>query len=185
MRDIAFLLTSFPLGLAAFIVAVSGGALGLSLGWLLIGIPILVWTIGLTLRFAAHERARLSVLLNLNLPEPFYRSNSGDNAVKHLWSVVRSPQVRGDLLYMMLLLPIGMLEFALVLLPAEFVVSPMVHLAFGSLFTADVLGVTINSRPEALLFMGLGFVLLLPMLILMNIVTNIHANLARKLLDRR
>lgn len=185
LRDVAFLLTSLPLGLAAFIVAITGGTLGLSLSWLLIGIPILVWTIGLILRFAAHERERFSALLSLDLGEPRYPANAGENVIKHLWSVIRSPQVRSDVMYMMLLLPLGIIEFALVLLPLEFVVQPLLHLAFGSVISASVLGVAIDSRPEALLFIGLGVVLLMPMLILMNIATNLHASLARKMLTRR
>lgn len=185
LRDVAFLLTSFPLGLAAFIVAIVGGVLGLSLSWLLIGIPILVWTVGFTLRFAAQERERLNAFLDLDLGEPRYPANNGENVLKHLWAVVRSPQVRNDLFYMALLFPIGIIELALVLLPLEFFVPSLLHLAFGSVGSFDVLGMELSSRPEAIVFMGLGAVLLIPMLILMNIATSLHAELARKLLQRR
>ena len=185
LRDVAFLLTSFPLGLAAFMVAIVGGVLGLSLSWLLIGIPILVWTVGFKLRFAAHERERLNAFLGLDLGEPRYPANNGENVVKHIWAVVRSLQVRNDLLYMALLFPIGIIELALVLLPLEFFVPSLLQLVFGSVFSFDVLGFALNSRPEAILFMGLGIVLLIPMLLLMHIATKLHANLARKLLGRR
>ena len=185
LRDVAFLLTSFPLALTAFLVAIVGGTLGLSLSWLLIGIPILIWTVGFTLRFAAHERERLTTLLGVDVGLPNYPANTGDNALKHLWAVVRSPQVRSDLAYMALLFPISIIELALVLLPLEFFVPSLLHLVFGSIGSFDVLGMTLNSRPEAILFMGLGVVLLLPMLILMNIATSLHASLARKLLGRR
>lgn len=184
LRDVAFLLTSFPLALAAFLVAVIGGVLGLSLSLLLIGIPILVWTVGFTLRFAAHERERLNTLLNVDVGLPNYPANSGENVIKHLWTVVKSPQVRTDLLYMALLFPIGIIELALVLLPLEFFVPSLLNLVFGSVGSFDVLGMELSSASESLLFMGLGIVLLMPMLILMNIATNLHANLARKLLKR-
>lgn len=185
LRDIAFLLTSFPVALAAFIVALVGGVLGLSLSWLLIGIPILVWTVGLTLRFAAHERARLNAFLGLDLDDPRYPANNGENVLKHLWAVVRSPQVRNDLVYMALLFPIGIVQLALVLLPLEFFVPSLLHVVFGSLTTFDVLGMEIGSSAEALLFMGLGAVLLFPLLILMNLTTNMHAAFAKKMLQRR
>lgn len=185
LRDIAFLITSFPLGLAAFMVAIVGGVLGLSLSWLLIGIPILIWTVGFLLRFAGHERERLGALLDLELGAPRYPANNGENVLKHLWAVVRSPQVRNDLVYMVLLFPLGIIELALVLLPLEFFVPSMLHLAFGSTISFDVLGVELTSRPEAVLFMGLGAVLLMPLLIVMNIATNLHASLARKLLKRK
>lgn len=185
LRDVAFLATSLPLALAAFIVAIVGGTLGLSLSVFLIGIPILIWTVGLTLRFADHERERLRALLDIDLGSPRYPANNGENAFRHLLTVARSPQIRGDLLYMLLLFPISIIEFALVLLPLDFIVSPLMHLAFGSLFSVDVLGITISSRPEALLFIGLGLLLVMPMLILMNMATNLHASFARRMLGRR
>lgn len=185
LRDIAFLLTTFPIGLAAFVVAVIGFAFGISLGWLLIGIPILIWTVGLTLRFAAHERARLDALLGTNLGEPRYPKNTGENAIRHVWTVLRSSQVRRDLVYMLFLLPIGIFELALVLLPLEFIASPLIHLAFGSIVSTNVLGFAINSRPEALLFLGIGLVLLMPMLLLMNVVTSAHSVFAERMLARR
>lgn len=185
LRQIAFLLTSFPVGLAAFMVAIVGGTLGISLSWILIGIPILVWTVGFTLRFAAHERQRLNVLLDLDVGEPRYPANNGENVLKHLWQVARSPQVRNDLLYMALLFPIGIVELALVLAPLEFFVPSMLHLVFGSVGSFDAFGHTLNSGPEAILFIGIGLVMLIPLLILMSIATKLHATLARKLLDRR
>lgn len=185
MRDVAFLLTSLPLGLAAFIVAVTGGTLGVATSFLLVGIPILVWTIGFTLRFAMHERNRLNALLNLDLGEPNYPANNGENVIKHLWTILRSPQVRGDLVYMMLLLPLGIVELALVLLPLEFLMPSLLYPVFGQLGSFGVLGVEIGSLSEAVLFLGLGAVLLMPMLILMNMTTNLHASLAQRLLGRR
>lgn len=183
LRDIAFLLTSFPIGLAAFIVAIVGGVLGLSLSWLLIGIPILIWTVGFTLRFAMHERGRLNSLLSLDLEEPRYPANNGENAIKHLWQVVRSPHVRNDVMYMALLFPIGIIELALVLAPLEFFVPSLMHLVFGNIASFDVFGISLNSRPEAMLFMGLGVILLFPLLVVMNFATNLHGALARKLLQ--
>lgn len=185
MRDIAFLLTSLPVGLAAFILLITGGTVGFSLIWLLIGFPILIWTVGLTLRLAASERDRLHRLLDLDLASPRYPRDNGENVIKHMWSVARSPQVRGELLYMALLFPIGIAEFALVFAPLEFFVPSLLHLVFGSTVSFDVFGVALGSRPEALLFMVLGVVLLVPILMLMNVVTSIHARFARTLLDRR
>lgn len=185
LRDVAFLLTSFPIALAAFVVAIVGGALGLSLSWLLIGIPVLVWTVGFVLRFAAIERERCGTLLELNLGVPNYPANNGENVFRHLWSVLRSKQVRGDLVYMALLFPIGIVELIIVLLPLEFFVPSLLHLGLGSLVSAEVFGMAISSRFEALVFLGLGVVMLAPMLILMNIAVNLHASLARKLLKRQ
>lgn len=185
LRDSAFLLTSLPLALAAFIVGVTGFAVGLSLSWLLVGIPILIWTIGLTLRFASYERERLNTLLNLDLGVPRYPVNNGENVVKHMWTVVRSPQVRGDLTYMFILFPIAIIELVIVWLPMEFFLPSLMHLAIGSLSPFDVFAMQVDSRFEALVFLGLGAVVMLPTLILMSIVTNLHAGVARKLLDRR
>lgn len=185
LRDVAFLLTSFPLGLAAFLVLIIGGVTGLATSWMLIGIPILVWTVGFTLRFASHERERLNALLDVDLGEPRYPANNGENVLQHIVAVVRSRQVRSDLLYMVLLFPLGIIELALVLAPLEFFVPSLLHLVFGSFASFDVFGMTLSSRPEAVMFMGLGVVMLMPMLILMNIATNLHTDLARKLLGRK
>ncbi len=185
LRDAAFLLTSFPLGLAAFMVAIIGGILGLSLSWMLIGIPILIWTMGFVLRFATLERERLETLLGVDLGEPNYPANNGENFLWHLAAVMKSSQVRSDLLYMSLLFPISIVELVLVLLPLEFFIPSFLHLLFGSTLSLDVLGIALNSRPEALLFVGMGVILLVPMLFLINIGTNAHVNLAKRLLQRK
>ena len=184
LRDFAFLLTSFPMGVAAFLVILVGGITGASLSIVLIGFPILVWSIGLSLRMAGEERNRMRVLLDVEIDAPRYPVNSHENTFLHLLNVVQSPRVRRDLAYMLLLLPIGMLELIVALLPFEFLISSLIKLVAGSSLTVDVLGFEIASRGEALLFVGFGGLLLLPMLILMSVVTQVHANLATRMLGR-
>lgn len=184
LRDFAFLLTSFPMGLAAFLVILVGGITGASLSILLIGFPILVWTIGLALRMAGEERTRLRVLLEVEIDEPRYQTNSPENTFLHLLRVVQSPRVRRDLAYMLFLLPIGIVELAIALLPFEFLVSSLVKIVAGSSLTVDVLGMEIASRGEAVLFLGFGGLLLLPMLILMSVITHVHVKFATRMLGR-
>lgn len=185
LRDVAFLLTSLPVALAAFMVLSIGFVAGAALSWLLIGIPILIWTIGLTLRFSQIERERIGTLLGDEVSSPRYPRNNGENVLVHFWTVARSRQVWSDVAYMALLLPIAIVELALVWLPMEFALPSMMHLVFGSIGEFNVFAMEISSRFEALLFLGVGMLMVLPTLILIKIATNMHLALARKMLGRK
>lgn len=69
-RNIAFLFTSFPLGLAYFVVVTVGLSLGAGLSVIGVGIPILLGTlVGLRV-IAALERWRVRILLGRSIPAP-------------------------------------------------------------------------------------------------------------------
>lgn len=185
LRQVAFLVTSLPVALAAFLVMVTGFATGAALSWLLIGIPILIWTVGLTLRFSQIERDRLGTLLGEEISVPRYPQNHGENVLKHSWQVMRSRQVWSDIGYMALLLPVAIVELAVVWLPLEFALPSLMHLVFGSLSPFDIFAMDIGSRTEALLFLGVAGIMVMPTLILINIAARLHVSLARKMLGRK
>lgn len=185
LNSAVFLLTSLPIGLAAFVLAIVGGTLGLSLSILLVGLPLLVWTIGSLLRLAAYERQRLSAFLGLELPQPRYTDDAGANVVKHLWAVIRSTQVRRDIAYMMLLFPIGLVELVLVLLPLQFIFPSLSYLMLGSVLSPSIFGIGVSSATMAIGGLTLGMLSIVPVALVIMMVTRMHARFARKMLNQQ
>src|SRR5699024_10499557 len=131
LSDAVFLLTSFPLGLAFFLVGVIGLTVGFALSFIGIGLVILAVTVGVLIWAAQVERTRLRVFLGVNVSPTTPISAYHGNVVKRTWRYLRSPQVWRDFIYLMVLFPIGIAELALVLLPVELLLTPFFFTAFG------------------------------------------------------
>lgn len=184
-RDAVFHLTSFPVGVAAFVVAVTGGATGFALAWLLIGFPILVWTIGLLLRGADIERARINILLDANLHTPDYGLSAPDNVFKHLLRILGNGPIWRNSIYMLLMFPIGIMELVLLFLPLEFLSAGLGYLGFGSISPFEAFGMDINSFIPAVASVGFGLLLIIPVMIAMRIVTRMHLVFARHMIGSK
>jgi signal transduction histidine kinase len=71
--DTQFVLLGFPLGLITVILCMVGFWLGVGLGIIWIGVPILVGTIMLARGFATLERARIAPVIHRRIPHPIYK----------------------------------------------------------------------------------------------------------------
>lgn len=182
VNDAVFCLTSFPIGVMFFIVAVVGGSVGLSLSWLGIGVIILAWTFALLLWGAQLERARLNAFLSVDVGETHHWSQSTGNVIGRTWQVLRNPQVWRDFLYMALLFPLGLLELALVLWPVQFFTAPLVYFAFGSGLGTQVWGIDINHPGTALFLLVLGVIFSVVAGFIVNITAKLHGQLGLMLL---
>jgi signal transduction histidine kinase len=158
LRSAVFLLLSFPVGLAAFVFLTVAISLGVGLAIVWIGLPILVMTI-LTWRWAAGvERWRAGVLLGVDIPDP-HRPWPEGSVWARLKSVVADPAVWRDLLYWVLLFPVGVAELVLVVVLVTVTVTLLgapfsyhsVHIDMGSMH--------IQSLPEAVAIALLGVVM--------------------------
>src|SRR5699024_681144 len=116
LSDGLFLLTSFPLGLVWFLVAVIGLAVGGAMTFIAVGFVILGITFATLIWAAQVERTRLRVFLNVNVAPRIPISAYEGNVVQKTWRYLKSPQVWRDLIYLMVLFPIGIVELAIVLL---------------------------------------------------------------------
>ncbi|HVL24667.1 MAG TPA: sensor histidine kinase [Thermomicrobiales bacterium] len=179
LSDSLFLLSSFPLGLLWFIVTVVGFSVGFSLIIIWVGIPILAATFALLVWGAQVERSRIGAFLNVHIPSPYRNRPQQGNPVKRAWSYLRNPQLWRDLSYLLLLFPVGIVELALVFLPASYLLSPLIFMAGG---THQVNGWTINTFFEAMVAAVIGLILIVPLSMLINLTAMLHGEMGKKFL---
>jgi signal transduction histidine kinase len=71
--DTQYVLLGFPLALITLVLCVTGFALGVGLAVTVVGLPIMVGTLLQSRGFATLERARISAVLGIRLPHPYYK----------------------------------------------------------------------------------------------------------------
>ena len=110
--DFAYLILSLPIGIATFTVAVTGVSLAGGLLITLVGIPILLATLVACRAFAAVERARAALVLHEPVPgaEKRWRRDGVWETTK---AVVTDPGGWRDLLWSVVLMPIGIATFTI------------------------------------------------------------------------
>jgi hypothetical protein len=116
MGAITYLLLSFPLGLAYFIIIVTG--LSLSLGTLIIwiGVPLLFVTLYAVHGMAELERRVTARLFNDPLPVQAQPTDEPTPSfLQQLGRLVRDSQTWIDVLYLIIKFPLGILNFTLAL----------------------------------------------------------------------
>lgn len=181
MSDSIFCLTSFPIGLAFFIVAVVGGTVGLTLSFVGVGIGILAWTFALMLWGAQVERTRLRAFLSVNVGEAHHWNQTDGKLISRIWQIIRSPQVWRDFLYMGLLFPIGIIELGLVTFPLRFIWAPIFYFIFGSQ-QGVIWGIQVTNPLIALIVLIMGIVIAVPTALLINLTAKLHGQLGLLLL---
>ncbi len=162
-KNLAYLMTTFPLGLAYFIFLVVGLSLGFGLLVILVGLPILLFVVAVSAVLVKLEQRLAAVLLDAEFDPPV-RVFPHDRQL--LARLVNSDTLKGAI-YLGLKFPLGLMTFVVTMVA--------VSLTFGLLFapftyaysSADIMGWNINTLPEALVasVFGLGIGLItLPIL---------------------
>lgn len=122
LRDGVYLLLALPMGILTFTVAVAGWSTAISTLLTFIGVPLAVVTIG-ALRFLSRaERHRAAIVLGEAVPEhykvdlPLHREDWSSLGVIWAWfkGLFDDRQMWRDLLYALLLLPVGVIGFTVV-----------------------------------------------------------------------
>lgn len=179
VRDALFLTTSFGFGLAWFIFFVVVAAVGLGTIVIWVGIPILAALIAITIWCAQMERDRIRVFLNVNIPSPYRYFPSEGPPWKRAWGLLRNPQLWRDLVYLLLLLPVGILGFAVVWFPLGFIIAPFLFVLAGSYETN---GWMISTFGEALMACIVGLILVVPFSVLVNLVAILNGRMGQRFL---
>ena len=109
-----FLFSSFWDGLFWFIALLVLGALGLSLIPIVVGIPILAVTALVWSLAARLERWRIRLLLGVRIPSPYRRPPLGSSRLVRLRTRLLDPALWRDLLYVVLLFPVGIVQLVIV-----------------------------------------------------------------------
>lgn len=93
-----YVLTGFPLGIASATV-VSGFAAGLGLAVAWIGVPLMIFALGMSRGFAESERERIAEVLDEPVARPVYRTTGSTNLFVRLLTVLGDPRTWRDLGY--------------------------------------------------------------------------------------
>ncbi|MBO8186676.1 sensor domain-containing protein [Streptomyces spirodelae] len=117
-REVGYLLSGLPLGIAAFTLMIVGFALGVSTLILVIGLPVLAGTLAMARYLARVEADHIAVVTGRPLParweEPASRgagAEAGSGGGR--WKAVRDPQAWRDLAHAVLSFPVRVATFAL------------------------------------------------------------------------
>lgn len=108
--DTGYVLVSFPLAIAAFVVIVTGLALGVGLLVVWVGVAVLAATLLAARALATAERAWLPAVLRRPLPRPAYLPAEG-RPVRKLLTPLRDPQTWLDALHAVLRFPLAIFSF--------------------------------------------------------------------------
>jgi hypothetical protein len=187
LGSLAYLVLNLPVGIAGFVFVVTAVTVGLGTAVIWVGVPVLalallVWRAG-----ARLERRRVHALLGTYIATPY---RPLPEAMSGQWRTrVKDPATWKDMVYFLLLLPIGIAEFTtmmvswvtsvwLLFLPFYFGFVPRDWYpeVWGHLL-ADV-----HSTFEALPWSALGALLLAMTIILTKGLGSLHARYARAML---
>ncbi|TYP87609.1 sensor histidine kinase [Blastococcus xanthinilyticus] len=108
--DTGYALAGFPVGVAAFVVVLTGLAAGSGLLVVWVGVAVLAATLLAARGFATVERAWLPAVLGTALPQPAYRHPEG-RAVRRLTTPLRDPQTWLDALHALVRFPFAIFCF--------------------------------------------------------------------------
>jgi hypothetical protein len=110
-KETTHLLLNMPIGIATFTIVVTGFALGFGLLITLIGIPILVAMLYISPAMGWFERGRAKLLLDVDVPRPYRPDPTSDRWWRVPVSRMADPATWTEIVYHLLLLPIGVLTF--------------------------------------------------------------------------
>ncbi|OEV03728.1 sensor domain-containing protein [Streptomyces oceani] len=111
-RQLSYLITGLPLGIAGFVIAVTGFTTGVGslVAWL--GLPILVGTLLAARGLARVERRRVESATDRRLPPHYYRDRAGSGPGGWLRSL-GEPQAWRDLAHLVVAFPVRTVGFCL------------------------------------------------------------------------
>ncbi len=194
VRDLAYALTSLPITLAAFPLAIAGLAAGLATVVVWVGLPVLVVTLLVCRPFAQLERIRLRRLQGRRSPSATYaRPREGAGPVRRALTPLRDPQAWLDWLWVACSLVTAVFAFVLAL---TWVAAALGGLTFwfwqrwlpeegGDVTLASLIGLGEGREAEISLNLVLGFVALITLPLVARAAAAVHAGLSDVLLNSR
>ena len=192
LRDTAYLLLALPMGVITFTVAVAGWSTALSTLLTFIGVPLTVVTIGATRWLSRVERHRTAIVTGepvaeaYRTPLPLHREDWASLGVIWAWfkGLFQDGQTWRDLLYALLLLPVGVVGFTVVTVALTvtlgFITFPAWWWALPEGWDAGIW--LIDTWTDAAIVAGAGIVLLPVMALLVRGTSAASASLACGLL---
>jgi hypothetical protein len=99
LADTRYVVTGFPVALAAVVLCATGFAVGAGLAVLWIGVPVMVAALLWSRRIAGAERARITAVLREPVPAPRYRTARTSSPIGAAIAMLSDPQSWRDLVH--------------------------------------------------------------------------------------
>jgi len=112
-RSAGYVLTGFPLAVAAFVLLLTGFAVGIGTLAITIGVAVLAGTLAAARVLARVERSRLDALFGFRTPRPAYRIPHGGKLGRAV-SAGADPRRWLDLLHGIVAFPVAVVTFSIV-----------------------------------------------------------------------
>lgn len=186
-----YMLLALATGVVYFTVAVTGTSLSLGLSVLIIGIPMIVLFLSVVRVLSLVEGRIVEVMLGVRMPRRPLYSNRGQPLLTRIGNMFTDPRTWTTLLYLVLMLPLGVIYFAVAVtmtaLGMGLTAAPFVYvLSRLGVVSADVElnigGELLPAVIAAPLSLLVGVFLLFTLLHLAKGVAVVHGALAKHLL---
>ncbi|MDF4251372.1 sensor domain-containing protein [Streptomyces sp. WMMB303] len=114
-REVGYLLSGLPLGIAAFVLMVTGFALGVSTLILVVGLPVLAGTLSMARFLARVEAEQIAAVTGRPLLTRPGGAAEAAGAGGSRWKGVADPQAWRDLVHAVLAFPVRVATFSVTL----------------------------------------------------------------------
>ncbi|GAB3565447.1 sensor domain-containing protein [Amycolatopsis endophytica] len=189
LGSLGYLLSNLPLGIAGFTAMVTLFTVGAGTAIIWVGLPVLAAAILLARAGGQFERARVHRMLGAYIANP-YKPLPPEGAKARWKARVSDGATWRDVLYLVLLLPLGIADFTVVVtvwsvgLAATFLPFYCTYLPGGAYFFPeyDLRWIVVDSPVDALPWAALGLVILALAVALTRGLGTLHAHFARAVL---
>ncbi|MGH3332757.1 MAG: sensor histidine kinase [Nocardioidaceae bacterium] len=194
LRDSGYSLSALPLAVPAFAVAVAGVSAGISLAFILLGLPVLALTAYAARGFAHLERQRLRTVLGHEVPSPQYAvPAAADGWVRRALVPLRDPQSWLDLVWAVIGLATAILATVLTITWWALAFGGLTYwfwqrfIPYGedNVTLASLIGFGEGRAAEAWLNLAIGVFALVTLPAVMRLAATAHSSLGRVLLASR
>ncbi len=156
-----YMLLSLATGIFYFTWVVTGISLSAGLAVLIIGIPFAILFLGSTRMFSLLEGRIVEVMLGERMPRrPLYNSR-GKPWMARIGEMLSDPRTWTTLLYMVLMLPLGIIYFTLAItllsVSLSFIVAPVMVLVGYAAYNPDFEGWTLLGMENGVLTTSLEY----------------------------
>lgn len=179
-----YMLLTLATGIFYFTWAVTGLSMSVGFAILIIGIPFFLLFMASIRLFSLIEGRIIEVFLGERMPRRLQRPQ-GQSLLEKIKEMLSDRRTWTTLVYMLLLMPLGILYFTVAIVglvvPLSFMFAPLAEPLFGGghiYFDGEVM----LDWPETLLLIPVGFVTLTLVLHLVRIIGDWHGKLGKHLL---
>ena len=133
--NLAYLVAAFPAGIVYFVILTIGLGIGLALLPILVGVPVLLFTLVVAWRLGGFERELTRFFLGIEIPPPIRPVDVHRSPRQRVETLLRDQVTWTNLLYLLLKLPLGIVTTALAVGGVALAVYLALN-ALGSIFRA-------------------------------------------------